>query len=380
MLKLFYKMKIKNINGKIKKASSIIFKNYNLLKIKEKKKKISYGTHGSEISKKLCNQIKRRMKAKYVLLNPSGLNSIFLCYFSLLKNKENILIHDNIYEPNKLAILNISKKYNIKVFLCNPYLKFNELKKNFKNKKIKIFFIESPGSITFEIPYIKDILKFCKKYNIISIIDDTYSSGVYFKPLDLGFDISIHAITKFYSGGNDVLMGACITNKKKIYKILNFNNRIMGVYVDQFDCYLVIRSMKTMDLRYKIHSKNCIKVINFLKKFKFIKKIIYPFDKKSKNSSNWKKYFKYNGGLFSIVFKKKILKKKIIKFVNSLKLFKIAYSWGGVNSLVMIYEKVLSNRLNFKKYKKRIIVRFFVGLEKIKNIINDIKYSIKYLL
>ncbi|MGX7576441.1 PLP-dependent transferase [Candidatus Vidania fulgoroideorum] len=369
-------MKIKNLNGEIKKASSIIFKNYKELKKAEKKNKISYATHGSEISNKLCKIIIKHTKSKYVILNPSGLSSIFLCYYSFLKKNNGVILHDNIYEPNKKLIKDISKKYGIKTYFCNPYLKYKKIKKLFIKKKIKIFFVEIPGSITFELPYIDDILKFCKKNKIITVVDDTYSSGVFFKPLNVGFDISIQAVTKFYSGSNDLLMGAIITNRKEIYKKLKKNSRIIGNYVDQLDCHLVIRSARTLKLRYKIHSKNCLKVIKYLKTIKFIKKIIYPFNKKNKNYKTWKKYYRYNAGLLSVIFNKDITKKKIIKFVNSLKIFKIAYSWGGYKSLVMIYEKILKKRKNFKKFKKRIIVRFFIGLENVKDIIEDLNNNI----
>ncbi|MGX7582765.1 aminotransferase class I/II-fold pyridoxal phosphate-dependent enzyme [Candidatus Vidania fulgoroideorum] len=364
---------MKNLNGKIIKASSVIFKSYEELIKCEKKKKISYGTQGSKIENKLCKIIKKKNKSKYVVLSPSGLNSIFLIYSTLLKKNEEVIISSGIYEPNKKLIFYMSKKYGIKINLCNNYFKYKDFKKKFCKKNIKIFFTECPSSITYEIPYLNEIVNFCKKNKIISVIDDTYSSGVFFKPLLIGFDISIQALTKFYSGGNDVIMGSIFTNNKKLYKKIKKNKKFLGIYVDQMDCYLLIRSLKTINIRYKIHSKNCKKVIKYLENKSFIEKIIYPFDNKNKNYSFFKNNYKYNAGLFSIIFKKRIMKEKIIKFINSLKIFKIAYSWGGYNSLVMLYKNFFLK----KKFFKRFILRFFIGLENVKSIIKDIEKSSK---
>ncbi|MGX7582484.1 PLP-dependent transferase [Candidatus Vidania fulgoroideorum] len=361
------------------KFSTVLFKSFNDLKKIEKKKKISYGTQGNPNSNELIKIISIIEKGNHVVLNQSGLMSIFLCYFSFLNYGDCVLIPDNLYFPNLSTIYKFKKKYNIKILIFNPIWNYKILCKKFSKYNIKIIFIELPGSITFEMPDIKSILKFSKKKKIISIVDNTFSAGIGFNPLKKGFDISIQAITKYYSGNNDVMMGAVITNNKKFYKILFNHNKYIGGYVDAFDCSLIIRSIPTLEYRYKIHEKKAIIVMNWLKKKKIIKKILNPYIKDSIGHKHWKKNFKNTSGLFSIIFKKKIKKKNIIKFINNLKIFSIGYSWGGAKSLVMLYENILKNRMNFKKIKNRYVIRFYIGLESLKDIKRDINNSLKLL-
>ncbi|WP_458659144.1 aminotransferase class I/II-fold pyridoxal phosphate-dependent enzyme [Candidatus Vidania fulgoroideorum] len=368
---LCYK-KIKSHMTPVNKFSTVYFKNFKKLEKYEKNKEITYGTHGSPNEKELAYSISLMEKGKYAVLSSSGLNSIFLCYFSFLNEGDIILVPDNLYAPNNDILIKISKKYKIKVIYFNPTYSYKEMKKKFGKIKIKIIFLENPGSITFEINNVKDIIKFKKKYNIICIIDNTFSAGITFNPLELGFDVSIQALTKYYSGNCDVIMGAAITKKKYIYNKLYDSNRIMGLRVDDFDCYLILRNILNVKSRYISHSKKATKVIKWLKKNKKISKIINPSLKKNK-------YFKYASGLFSVIFKNNVKKKKIEKFINSLKLFEIGYSWGGSKSLIMLYKNVLKKRSVFKKYKKRYIVRLFIGLENVKDIKKDLKNALKFL-
>ncbi|WDI79248.1 aminotransferase class I/II-fold pyridoxal phosphate-dependent enzyme [Candidatus Vidania fulgoroideae] len=339
------KLDKKYFSNPITRASTIFCKKI--------KKNIKYGLEGTEINRSLENKINILEKSKYTSLYPSGLSAISNIYLSILKKNDIILLPDNVYKPNLRCTKWLSKIIGYKYYLYNKRENFRK----FYNKKIKMIWIEAPGSITFEIPKIKKILYFSKKKNIISVFDNTYSSSIY-NPLKDGFDISILALTKFYSGNNDLLMGSISINNKKINKKIVKSRKNQGIGVSFEDCFLINRSIFTIKDRILIHDKNSRKILKWIiKRHKeIIKKYYCPF-----KNNFFKKKIKYSSGLFTICFRNI----NINKFINSLKLFKIGFSWGGVVSLIMKY-----------KIKNELYVRFYTGLENYKDLIKDINTAL----
>ena len=181
--------------------------------------------------------------------------------------------------------------------------------------------------------------------------------------------------TKYFSGHSDVMLGSLSVNKK-VYDKVRFCNKLLGYRASPDDAYLVLRGLRTLDIRLKRHEENTRKIVNFLKKQKKIKEILYPHKRGDKNFENWKKYYKGSTGLFSVFIYSKN-KNSVLKFVNSLKLFGIGQSWGGFESLVL-YQSQTITRV-YKKYIKpnHHIVRFHVGLEDPNDLISDIKQALR---
>ena len=162
-----------------------------------------------------------------------------------------------------------------------------------------------------------------------------------------------------------------------------FFYKLSGYRMSADEAYLIIRGLRTLDTRLKQHSENTKKIINFLKKQKKIKEILYPHNPSSKNYKLWKKYYSGANGLFSIVIKSK-KKSSVIKFVNSLELFGIGYSWGGFESLAILQElrgntKYTKIRRYLRFDKDEHIVRLHIGLEDPNDLIQDLKRSIKFI-
>ena len=169
-----------------------------------------------------------------------------------------------------------------------------------------MIFVENPGSNTFEFQDLSRITKLAKKKKIITAIDNTWGTPFFIKPLKLGFDMSISSGTKYFSGHSDVMLGSLSVNKK-VYEKVRFCNKLFGYRASPDDAYLVLRGLRTLDIRLKKHEENTKKIINFLKKEKKIKEILYPYKKGSENYENWKKYYSGATGLFSIVIKDEVL-------------------------------------------------------------------------
>lgn len=194
--------------------------------------------------------------------------------------------------------------------------------------------------------------------------------------------MSFTSATKYFSGHSDAMGGSLAVNKKLFKKVMFFY-KLSGYRMSADEAYLIIRGLRTLDVRLKKHYENTLIVINFLKKQKKIKEILYPYKKSSKNYKLWKKYYTGANGLFSIVVKSK-KKSSVVKFVNSLELFGIGYSWGGFESLVLLQDlrddtKYTKTRRYFRFANDEHIIRFHIGLEDPKDLIQDLKRCLKYI-
>jgi len=371
----------RSVNPPVVRASTILFNSMQELASHEKKilngKPItyySYGRYGSQTTIELQKIIKELEQAHHVFLHSTGFGSVALAFMALCQSGDEVLVGDNVYYPTREITEKLLPKYNIETKYYDP----NNIKdlQSKITKKTKLIFVENPGSITFEFQDLKEIIKLAKKNNILTIMDNTWGTPLYFKPLSIGFDGSISSATKYFSGHSDA-MGGTLSVNKKTYNKVKLCDKLLGSRLSADEAYLIIRGIRTLDVRLKAHSENTIKVINFLKKHKKIKEILYPHKKDSKNYKMWKKYYTGATGLFSIVIKTKN-KSSVLKFVNKLELFGIGYSWGGFESLAIYHD--MSKSRNFYKFgKDEHLVRIHVGLENSKDLINDLKQSLKFL-
>ncbi len=332
-----------------------------------------YGRAGSQTTIALQNFISELEGAHRTFLTSTGFAAVALAIISICRPGNEIVVTDAVYAPTRAITSKLLKEFSIKTHFYNP--ESLESLKNKINKKTKMIFVENPGSNTFEFQDLSEIIKIAKKRKIITVIDNTWGTPFFIKPLKLGFDMSISSGTKYFSGHSDVMLGSLAVNKK-VYERVKFCNKLLGYRASPDDAYLVLRGLRTLDIRLKKHEESTKKIINFLKKEKKIKEILYPHKKGSKNYENWRKYYSGSTGLFSVVINSKN-KNSIYKFVNSLKLFGIGQSWGGFESLVL-YQSHVIQRV-YKKYIKpnHHIVRFHVGLEDPKDLIEDLRKAIK---
>jgi cystathionine beta-lyase len=316
-----------------------------------------------------------------VFLTGTGFGGVALAIMSLCRPGDEILVSDNVYGPTKEISEKLLSEFNVTAKFYNPDT-FEDLKKKV-SKKTKMILVENPGSITFEFQDLSKIASLAKRNNILTLLDNTWGTPLYLKPLELGFDMSFSSATKYFSGHSDAMGGSLAVNKK-VFKKIMFFYKLSGYRMAADEAYLIIRGLRTLDTRLKEHYKNTKIVINFLKKQKKIIEILYPHIPSSKNYKLWKKYYSGATGLFSIVIKSKN-KSSVIKFVNSLELFGIGYSWGGFESLAILQELRASKdeysqgRRYFRFNKDEHLVRLHIGLEEPKDLINDLKKCLRYV-
>ena len=271
-------------------------------------------------------------------------------------------------------------QFNVNAKFYNPE-SFDDLRKKI-SKNTKMILVENPGSNTFEFQDLSKIIQLAKRKRIYTLLDNTWGTPLYLKPLKLGFDMSFCSATKYLSGHSDAMGGSLAVNRK-VFKKIMFFYKLSGYRMSADEAYLIIRGLRTLDTRLKQHSENTKVVINFLKKQKKIREILYPHNPSSKNYKLWKKYYTGATGLLSIVIKSK-KKSSVMAFVNSLELFGIGYSWGGFESLAILQEiqsfkkdEYLKGRKFYRYNKDEFIVRLHIGLEDPQDLINDLKKNLK---
>ena len=380
-LKIFAQDKIsRSANPAVVRNSTVLFKNMqellkreNLVKKGSKVDFYEYGRAGNQTTIALQNFITELERAHRTFLTSTGFGAVALAIMSICRPGDEIVVTDAVYAPTRAITSKLLKEFKIKTHFYNPE-SIKSLQSKI-NKKTKMIFVENPGSNTFEFQDLSKIIKIAKKRKIITAIDNTWGTPFLIKPLNIGFDMSISSGTKYLSGHSDVMLGSLAVNKK-VYERVRFCNKLLGYRASPDDSYLVLRGLRTLDIRLKKHEENTKKIVNFLKKEKKIKEILYPHKKGSENYENWKKYYSGSTGLFSVVINSKN-RNSIYKFVNSLKLFGIGQSWGGFESLVL-YQSHVIQRV-YKKYVRPNlhIVRFHIGLEDPKDLIEDLRKAIK---
>ena len=326
--------------------------------------------------------LKELEQAFHVFLTGTGFGGVALAIMSLCRPGDEILVSDNVYGPTKEISEKLLKEFNVMPKFYNPD-SFEDLKSKV-SKKTKLILVENPGSNTFEFQDLSKIVNLAKKKKIFTFLDNTWGTPLYLKPLKLGFDMSFSSATKYFSGHSDAMGGSLAVNKK-VFKQIMFFYKLSGYRMSADEAYLIIRGLRTLDTRLNAHYENTKQVINFLKRQKKVKEILYPYKPSSKNYKLWKKYYSGATGLLSIVIKSK-KKSSVVKFVNSLELFGIGYSWGGFESLAILQElrsnkkdEYIQGRKYFRFNKDEHIVRLHIGLEDPKDLINDLKSSLRYV-
>ena len=371
-----------SVNPPVVRASTIIFKSMqDIRKTQNKAKKdprgghFDYGRQGTSTTHVLQKILTKLEECYHVFLTPTGFGSVFLAIFSIVRPGDEILVADPVYSPTRLLTQNFLKEFNIKTIFYDPH-DLKTLEKNI-TKKTKLIFVENPGSNSFEFQDLGKIISIAKKNKILTAIDNTWATPYFFKPIKLGFDMSIVSATKYYSGHSDVMGGSLAVNKK-VFKQVQTTDKITGLRLGPDDAYLITRGLRTLDVRLDKHEINAKKIASFLSKYKNIK-LLYPYKKDSFNFRMWKKYYSGASGLMGLKIKSKN-KNSVIKFINSLKLFGYGYSWGGFESLALHQDtREQGNRKYLNLAKGEHLVRLHIGLEDPKDLIDDLRKSLKHV-
>ena len=350
------------------RASTVLFANTAAMRASQWKDKTAYtyGLHGTPTTFTLEGKLAEIEGGNHCLLTPSGLAAIAMVDFALLKSGDDVLLPENVYNPNRELGRWLSADFGVTARYYDPMIGAGIAALIQPNTKL--LWAEAPGSVSMEVPDLPALCHAAHERGVLVALDNTWSAGLALRGFDLGADIVMHALTKYQSGGADLLMGAVITRDRALNDRLALAHMRLGLGVSPDDAYLVQRGLPTMKMRFERHDASARELAAWFKARPEIAKVLHPAFEDCPGHAFWQRDFTGAGGLLSVVFDARLDEAQVDRMVDALTLFGIGYSWGGPNSLVMPY-RINSLR---DQWEGGVLVRFNVGLEDPADLIADL--------
>ncbi len=331
----------------------------------------SYGLYGTPTALELAARIAEIENAHRTLIVPGGQAAIALVYFAYCVSGSHALVPHSAYGPNKEMAEGMLKGLGIDVEPYDPLIGADI--SSIIRENTALIWCESPGSVTMEVQDIPAIVKAAHDKGVAVALDNTYSAGVMFDAFAHGIDVSMQALTKYVGGHSDLLLGSVSARDEKAFESLGPVYRQLGLAVSPDDCSLALRGLQTLAVRLEQFEKSTLEVANWLDQHSAIKSVFHPAFPSCPGHEYWKRDFTGSTSVFSILFQDSATPEQVESFVNELEIFKIGLSWGGVNSLAVVYPDVIRPG---KDYAGK-LVRLNVGLEQADDLIADLEKSLK---
>lgn len=366
---------IKTINPPIYRASTVLFDNYETLKQANEGTYpgYTYGTQGSPTQEAFERALAALEGGYKTKVFSSGISAITHVLQAFTKCGDHILVCDNVYGPTQRFCDRILSKFGVETTYIPPDA--GENVSEFIRPETRLIFLESPGSNTFEIQDVPAIARVAKAKGLVTMIDNTWATPLYFKPFQLGIDISIHSVTKYIAGHSDVLMGTVTTNKARFSEFFHYYHTL-EINTGQTDCYLALRGLNTLAVRLKHHEQSALEMAHWLNTQKPVGAVLHPALPEHPEHNLWKRDFTGSSGLFGFILKQEYPEEQIAAFVDGLRFFGLGYSWGGFKSLLTVGRY---RRSTPSQYQGRTLFRVNIGLEDVANLKDDLDRAMKRL-
>lgn len=361
----------------IHKASTVFFESIAQMRATDWRvgQPYSYGLHGTPTTYTLEARIATLEGGKHCLLAPSGLSAIAIVNLSLLQQGDEVLIPDNVYGPNRDLLNRLLTQYGVTTRLYDPlHAEQLELRLN-----TRLLWLEAAGSITMEFPDVVGLVTRAKAAGVLTVLDNTWGAGLAFCPFDHGVDISVHALTKYPSGGGDVLMGSIVCQDDALFDRLKITHGQLGIGVAANDVELVLRNLPSLALRYDAQDHSGKRLAMWCATQPEIVQVLHPALPESAGHAYWQQVCgatERAAGLFSVMFASHYGQAQVDAFCDALRLFKIGYSWGGPISLVMPYPLSAIRQQPTPHLVQGHLVRFSVGLEQVADLQADLQQAL----
>jgi cystathionine beta-lyase len=363
------------VNPPVYRASTCLFDSYAELRERcadPSAKKLFYGRKGTPTQWALEEAITELEGGEGTMLYPSGVAAITGAILSLVRAGDHILITDSAYEPTRTFSNGLLSQMGVEAEYYDPLIG-GDIEKLFRDNT-RLVMTESPGSLTFEVQDLPAIIAAAKKRNIYVAVDNTWATPLYLKPLELGADISIHAVTKYIGGHSDIMLGSATANKRT-FKALQRTAYQLGQTCSPDDAFLASRGIRTLGVRLKVHEENALKVAAWLKDQPEVARVLHPAFEDCPGHDIWERDFAGSTGLFSVVLRGGDYP-DTAALVDDLKLFKMGFSWGGYESLILPSDPRGSRSVTEWKAEGP-VVRIHIGLEDPDDLIADLHAGLK---
>ncbi len=359
------------VNPPVVRASTVIFDTVDDLNhaIKHRAKgEMFYGRRGTTTHFAFQAAIAELEGGVGTALYPSGTAAISGALLSFLKAGDHLLMVDTAYEPTRDLCDKLLAGYGISTTYYDPLIGAGL--KSLIQPNTKVLFLESPGSITMEVQDVPTLASIAHEHGITVMLDSTWASPINCRPFELGVDISIQAATKYIVGHSDVMLGTATANEAH-WEQLRENSYLMGQCTSADDIYLAARGLRTLGVRMAQHEQNALKVANWLASRPEVDHIRHPAFDSCPGHEFFKRDFSASNGLFSFVLKQGN-RRAVTAFVENMQHFKMGFSWGGFESLILGVFGIDKLRTATQWDSSKPLIRLHIGLENVDDLIKDL--------
>ena len=356
------------------KASTVIFPSVAALRARSYTAKTgyTYGLRGTPTTYLLEERLATLEGGKFCILSPSGLAAIMNVNLGLLKQGDELLLPNNVYFPSSDLAASVLAGWGITHQFYDP-MNPADLAARI-NARTRLVWVEAPGSVTMEFPDLPALVAAARAKGVLVALDNTWGAGLAFRAFDFGVDIVMQALTKYPSGGADVLMGSVVTRDEALHlKMLKVHGQL-GLGVAANDAEFILRNLPTMALRYHAHDAAARALAAWLGQHAAVTQVLHPALPGAPGHAHWAASCTAAAGLFSVMLDERLSAAEVDGFVDALRLFKIGYSWGGPVSLVVPYD--LAAMRDDRAALPGHLVRFSIGLEAVVDLQADLAQAL----
>ena len=356
------------------KASTVIFPSVAALKSRDWRRRdgYTYGLHGTPTTFMLEERIAALEGGQHCVLVPSGLAAIALVGQALLSPGDELLLPANVYAPSRELARHELARWGITHRFYDPLdaAGFAAM----LTPATKLVWLEAPGSVTMEFPDLAGLVAAARAKGVTTALDNTWGAGVALRGFEHGIDIVMQALTKYPSGGGDVLMGSVTTQDPALHERLKLTHMRLGLGVGANDAEAVLRGLPSMALRYAAQDAAARQLAQWLATRPEVAQVLHPALPGSPGHEHWARHCTAAAGLFSLRFRDDIPDERVYAFCDALRLFKLGYSWAGPVSLVVPYEVA-----QLRGGGRGVLVRLSLGLEAVADLQADLDQALAVL-
>ncbi|MCH4581578.1 cystathionine beta-lyase [Achromobacter xylosoxidans] len=360
-----------SLSPAVQRASTVVFDSLDAFVNRKHRQPdgFSYGVTGTPTARLLEDRIAALEGGRHCVITPSGAAALMTVVMGFVRGGDHLLLSAACYGALKTFGEKWLAHMGVDVELYDPSIGAGI--EALIRPATRMICIEAPGTVTMEMADVPAIAAAARRHGVLTMMDNTWASPLGFQPLAHGVDFSVEAATKFFGGHSDVLMGSISMNDADHYAVLRETQSILGQQVSPDDCFLVLRGLETLALRLRAQSDATLRVAEWLQSQPQVERLLYPPLPSDPGHGLWKRDFRTNGCLFSMVLAP-APEAAFNGFFDSLRHFAIGASWGGVHSLAAYYPAGLQAGRAFPA-TDRPIVRLSIGLEEVDTLKDDLR-------
>ncbi|MDP6135528.1 MAG: cystathionine beta-lyase [Arenicellales bacterium] len=336
---------------------------------------ITYGARGTHNARALAEAVAALEGGDGTLVTASGLSAITVTLGALLESGDHILVTDSVYGPTRTFCNNVLKRYGITPQFYDPGIGAGIA--DLIQPNTRAVFLEAPGSLTFEMQDIPAITAITRERGVLSLMDNTWASPLFFRPFDHGVDISIQAGTKYIAGHSDLVIGMVSSTSESIHRSIVSHAHDLGDAPGPDDCYMALRGLRTLAVRLERQQASTLKVVNWLTAQPQVHRVLYPALADDPGHGLWQRDFRGASSLFGLALHS-VDEDAVKRCINSLAYFQIGSSWGGYESLIAFNHMPVTREV-VPWTEKPFLLRLHIGLEDPDDLIEDLSQALSRL-